>query len=78
MLKATLGAHLHEYRLALGETLKEKETLEKRLDALELLLTQTARLLDSVSKVSEGARSFILTDPAYPELAAWMRGRKAT
>jgi len=68
--KATLGAHLHEYRLALGEAMKDNE-------ALELLLAQTASLLDSVSSLSDVARSFILTDPRYVELAAWVRADKA-
>jgi hypothetical protein len=67
--KATLGAHLQEYRVALGEAMKEQE-------ALELLLAQAASLLDSVSALSDVARSFILTDPSYTKLAAWVKENK--
>ena len=69
MLKATLSAHLHEYRLALGETIKEKE-------ALELLLTHATGLLETASELSKAARTFIVTDARYVELSKWVRGKK--
>jgi hypothetical protein len=63
-----LTSHLHEYREVLGETMKEAELLES-------LLTQTADLLDAVSSVSQAARSFIVSDPRYVDLAKWLKER---
>ena len=66
VLKATLGAHLQDYRLALGEAVKEKE-------ALELLLASTLELLSHLSLVSDSARSYIVTDPSYKKLVQWFK-----
>lgn len=64
--KATLGAHLQEYRLALGEAIKEK-------DEAELFLASTLELLSHLSLVSDSARSYIATDPSYKKLIQWFK-----
>jgi hypothetical protein len=65
-LKATLSAHLQEYRLALGEAIKEK-------DEAELFLASTLELLSHLSLVSDSARSYIATDPSYKKLIQWFK-----